>query len=409
MKSARSEIQNTLMLLSNVGLAVAVLIYMSHAMYLAGFGALVAVIGLAMAALGIKMMQGVVLSLRWYSYDSEKVNAHLLGHTRTVRWSEVVDLRISRSTGDGTVRLTTAAGSHIDLDFQLLGLRGEDLFEVMTEKLRPVIDRRVEALGTEGGRFARRYIGMIPLPGSVSVEGGVARRGGTVLPIDAIQEIRVRQLKKLGGGQQYELRGESVNLRFDSLLNDSPLLLRFLRRRVPEEKWTIHRPAGIFPERLVGLVLVAVTLWGGAAMLSFYSEPLAVSRALARSADRAEATVLATFQERGRIHQVMYEFRSPDGQQVAGQAMLLDTGALPGEGEILTVLYDPENPYRSRPTGDDLKVYTGASELIMIAGFLVVAIIYAATLLAYKPREDFFLRWIHSRLSRQESQPGQRV
>ncbi len=395
MKTARSEIQTPLLLLSNLLLVIMVLVYMGRAAYLAGVRGLLLALVVMIAAVGAKVMQGLILSLRWYAFDSEQVSAHLLGRTRTVKWSEVTGLHIRRSTGDATVRLETASGDRIEIDFQLLGQKGEDLFEVMSEALRPLIDRRVEAIGTEGGRFARQYLALIPLPGSVSADGGMLHSGRTRLPIDAIQEIRVRQLKKLGGGQQYEVRGESINLRFSSLLNDSPLLLRFLRRRVPEEKWAIHRPAGIFPEKLIGLILVAAALWVGALVLDDQAESLATSRALARSAARAEATVVASFPERGRLHQVMYEFQSPDGEQIVGQALVLDTGGeLPREESSLSVLYDPENPFRSRPTGGDLEVYTGFSDLVMVAVFLVVAIIQAAVMLAFKPREDFFLRWI---------------
>ncbi len=86
---------------------------------------------------------------------------------------------------------------------------------------------------------------------------------------------------------------------------------------------------------------------------------------------------------------------SPDGEQIATQAQILDTGdGLPAEGESLTVHYDPENPYRSRPAGGGIRIYTGFSELLGIAFFLAASIFNAATMLAFNPREDLFLRWI---------------
>ncbi len=345
--------------------------------------------------LGLFGTYGLISVCRSYRFDEERVSSHLFGRVRSLRWSDVTEFNIRRFSGDSTLRLLGPAGFHLDIDFRLLGTAGGELFSVMTRQLQPLIDAKLEKLGREGGRFANRWLGFFPLPGSVTLSDGILGKVGEAVPVDQIREIRVRPMKEVGGGQEYEIVGNSSSLRLRSHLDDVPLLLLYLGRMVPEEQWVTHRPGGMLHKKLLGLVLVVACLPVSCFFLQESVQTLARGRSLPAGSPRTEATVQAVIPAVGRLCEVVYETGEGDDMISGSVTVVRDWEELPEKGSTITIAYDPARPHRAMPVGS-LKPYNGIPELILFAVFLVAAGLSVIAMLLRKPAEEPFQSWLHT-------------
>ncbi len=393
MTNIRSEFGSVQMLFSTALAITSFVAFSSILGYVRGVFLPIAVMTVMLGLLGLHATYGLFLACRSYRFDEEGVSSHLFGRVRSMRWSDVTEFGIRRFSGDSTLRLRSAAGARLDIDFQLLGAKGSELFSVMTRQLQPLIDAKLEKLGREGGRFANLGPGFIPLPGGLTLSDGILRKGGTSVAVEEIREIRVRRLQKLAGGQEYEIVGDSSSLRLQSTLHDGPLLLLFLARKVPEEQWVVHRPSGIFNQKLLGLIMVPAALVLAGMMLLENAQALAESWSPAGSTV-TEATVQAVFPDEGRLYEVVYETGQGDDLISGSVQVLRSLQELPAEGSTITIAYDPDRPYRNRPV-DGLRPYRGMPELISYAVFLVVLVSFSIFFMLYKPAEDLFLSWLH--------------
>ncbi len=392
--TARSKFGPAWRLLSTVLLITSFVAFSSARAYVWGVYLPPMVVSVMLGLFGLYAAYGFFLAFRSYRFDEERVSAHLFGRVRSMRWSDVTEFDIRRSGGDSTVRLRDAAGARLDIDFQLLGTNGNELFSVMTRQLQALIDAKLEKLGREGGRFSKRWLGFLSLPGGMTLSDGVLRKADAAVAVEEIREIRVRRLQKLGGGQEYEIVGESSSLRLQSYFHDVPLLLLFLCRKVPEEQWVVNRSEGFLHERLLGLALVVTCLPAACVVLAENAQTLASWSPAEGST--TEATVQAVFPTQGRLWEVVYEAGEGDDMFTGSVQVLRTTDeALPAEGSTITIAYDPDRPYRNIPVGS-LKPYKALPELLLFAVFLGVMVLFAISMLLHKPAEDPFLSWLHN-------------
>jgi hypothetical protein len=394
MKTVRCERQSLAVILSMAFFAGAGLFLLAANVYTVGPEPVFVILGLMLPVYLGNSLKGAYEALSSYEYDDDRViRRFVLGRTVTMRWSDVADFWIRRSTGDASVFLKDAAGRGLRLDFQLMGPAGGELFGVMTRRLKPIIDAKLLRMDGELVRFRRRHIGWIPLPGSISAGRGVIQgRGRAAITLANVDEVLVKQVKKLVTTLDYTLRERDKILNFLSYLDDSPLLLRYLRSQVPEQRWRTSTDAGVFFAKLSALALVPILALAALGMLGQAAPSIAIERALAKRSERVSATVLGAEPVSAHRYRLRYTFTLPGDKEGFGEALV--GGVVPPEGQKIEVSYDPEEPYSNLPApGQGLFVPSSFPVLAAFVIQLVLSIPYAIAIVAFKVRDDPFADW----------------
>lgn len=337
-------------------------------------------------------LRGFLESLSVYSYDEERIERRHAFRTESMRWADVVDFKIRRSSGDASIFLTDRGGRKLRLDLQLLGEKSGGVLETLTRRLRPLIDEKLLAIEKAPREFTRKHVGLLPVPGGVTAGGGLIRGGGVTLRLAEIQQIAVREVKKLVYTQQYEAIGSAGRVRFLSFVDDSPLLLAYLRRQVPEQKWAFVRTEGVFLAKLTALVLVPVMAISALVHLATDVPMMVVENALSKRSLTVPGTVLEN-EKSGRSVRVAYTFEATEGRQAFGEAA--GVGTAPAAGQPLRVRFDPRNPRLNRPDdGQGFELPSPWSLLGPMLAQLLLSLPYAFLILLVRVRPDPFSGWL---------------
>jgi hypothetical protein len=342
-------------------------------------------------------LRGFLESRSVYSYDEERIERRHAFRTESMRWADVVDFKIRRSSGDASIFLTDRGGRKLRLDLQLLGEKSGGVLETLTRHLRPLIDEKLLAIETEPREFTRKHVGLLPVPGGVTAGGGLIRGGGVTVRLAELQQIAVREVKKLVYTQQYEAIGSAGRVRFLSFVDDSPLLIAYLRRQVPEQKWAFVHTEGVFLAKLSALALVPVMAFSALVTVAAEVPMMVVDNVLSTRSRSASGTVVEN-EKRGRSVRVAYTFEATDGRQTFGEATGL--GTAPAAGQPVRVRFDPRNPSLNRPDdGQGFEVPSPWSLLGPMLAQLLLSLPYAMAVLLVRVRPDPFSGWLESRIS----------
>jgi hypothetical protein len=395
MRTLTCERQSLFLLGTMAAFGVANLVFLVSVQAQLGFPPFLVAMTPVMVLYTVTALRGTLEALSTYRWNEEWVERSRPLRRERMRWADVRDFRIRRSTGDSSIFLMGGAGTKLRLDFQLLGPAGAHLLRFALGKLQPQLSAKLEAMERESRLFPRRHMGFIPLPGSVTAGGGRIRSGATELPIAAVRQVTVKEVKKLAATQEYVLEGDGGKVTFLSFVDDSPLLLRYLRAHVPEERWRLAASSGIFAAKLTTLLLVPVMAWAALMALADQAGNIATQRALAVRSVRAEATVVEVVPVDRRRFQVAYDFKLRDGQE--GFGAVLAHGVQPQPGQKLHVRYDPQRPYYSLPEeGQGIGLPGVWAVLGPALVMLVISLPYAAAVLLFKVRDDPFAGWINA-------------
>lgn len=405
MKTLRCERQSLVLQAANALFGIGTIVFVGAVLDRVGFQAFLALMLLVMLFYTWNPARGTLEALSVYRYDEDGIERRRPLRRERIAWAEVRDLRIQRSTGDSSIFLKGEGGRPLRVDFQLLGERGGELLQFLLRRLGPLIEGKLAAMEQEPRLFPRRHMGLVPLSGSVRAGAGMIRLAAARAPelrLDSVSEVVVRELKKLVTTQEYLVKGEGGQVRFSSYVNDSPLLIRYLRRHVPEDRWTVGRSSGVFFAKLVALALVPVMAFAALTMLGVDADRLATERALAVRSQSAQATVLGAYSIRPGRYVVQYSFPSP--KSTPGREADEVFGAVEGRGEppapgtVIRVRFDPRDPHRSRPEpGQGIEMPSVWRLVVAAVMLLLLSIPMAVATLAFRVHPDPFEDWIFDR------------
>jgi len=278
-------------------------------------------------------------------------------------------------------------------------LKGRELFSIASEKLAGLLAAKVAALGEQAVTFRAVFMSAIPIPGSVTAGCGEIRAGGKRLALDAVRGVKVRTLGSLTSTQEYTLTGDSGALRFRSIVENSPVLLRYLKSKVPDERWTTLPNAPLTNAKLMAVLLVIALIVVGMQGLAAEAGLIKTELALSRQSRETSARVLGTEADprfHGRLSLIAYEFDLPDGSPGFGEAVIKGpTATLPRAGDTIKILYAPDRPSTNRPVDtSDYRPIKGTFMLFRLVVIAVCSVPYVLAVLLFKRHDDPFLEWI---------------
>ncbi len=354
-----------------------------------------------LAYLGTYYWYGFFESRARFRFDEDRIERRAVLGSGELRWDEVADFQVRRTSGDTVVILKTADGRKLWMDFQLLGKNGTELFATMLRRLDPLLQTILARPSTEVVRFRRLYRG-VSLPGAIQVgptelvrEGAGAKR----IAIGSIREVSVRLVRSLLPTQEYRVSDGQTAISFRSSLESSPLLIRHLRSRVAEDLWKIRPTGSVFTAKMVVVLVIAAMVWSPLNALRRQAYAISIDRALLGETGTARATVLSVSEVAPWARDLRYVFtHRADGQdqEVSGDWVVHARGSRwPAPGDTIEVQYSQERPSLNRPL--DTAAFWVLRPLVNV-GLMVFSglagLCLAMTVLLYDPPEDPFLPWI---------------
>lgn len=398
MSKVRCEIQNRAMFAAGTIFILAYILFQLKFFSLFGVNQLQVLIVFVLALCGLHSLFGAIKGWTVYFYDEDEVGYTLFGTRKSVRWAEISDIRIRRWSGDSQIRLSTAQGRKVWLDFQQMGINGGEFFDFLSAKIRPLIETKLKEMEGREVTFYNRVFGVIPMGPRISAGAGLIRGAGASagLPLQEITEVKVKEIRRLNPTQEYTVRGKKNNIQFKSSYDDSPLLIKYLKLNVPEEKWLLSRSSNVIMAKLMTALMVIVLVFSTLVDLKLEADIIAAQRVQEQQAEKATGTVLDTRSLSKGFHEVSYTFKTAQGDEISGRTFVKGSArTLPENGSEVQVLFSRENPYQSRLMETaTLKPLQGSILFFDDVLLFLLCLPYVLAVLFYKPRDDRFLTWL---------------
>jgi hypothetical protein len=396
MKTVRSDIQQPVLYAVLMFFGLVFLGRMAWEMWLLDeHGALVVMLTLLMLVFFLLSTYFFLDGLSTYCFDDQHVIRRGIVGRGEVRWSEVTSIRFRRSGGTATAVLAHAQGKILKIAFRQLGSNGDELLSTLARQLEPILAKQADDVASTGRTFRRYYLGAIPMPGAVTVQGGnIKSETGGALAIDAIREVQVKERKSLAIWREYVLYADAGTVKFSSQFDDSPILLRFLKSRIPEERWRAKPMGSVVVLKLMMIGLAAILVWATLGNLSAEAPLIAADRSIAGDPRTTRGTVTAVIpyalNPRGRVHLVEYRFELGNQREYFGSTRATgDPARLPEVGSEIGVEYSGEMPEANRAVAAEsfqplpAACFTRAT---IIQNLFIIP--YIVFVLAFRVRED---------------------
>ncbi len=364
-----------------------------------GYSPLLLFLNLLILVFCVLFLFAFVNSLSEYTFDEDQIEKKGLARRKNMRWTDVVNMKIKRSGGDSQIGLQSRTGSKLWLDFQLMGNHGKELFDDLTQKLKPLIDSKVQELENQEVAFRKKFANQIPFPDFISAGVGKIKSHGLAgskeFSMQDISEVKVRDIRRLTPTQEYTLRSDGKEIHFQSSLENSPFLILYLKSKIPEERWRLTKSSNVVRAKLLTVIMVIALVWSALSFLGVYAPRIGTDVTLSHGAEHARATVVDVQHFHGRLYIVLFVFKTPDGNEVNGEGLISGASdTLPEIGSEIPVLYSKDSPYENKPEeSDTVKPFRASSHFFEGLILVLVSIPYLISVLAFKPREDPFLSW----------------
>ncbi len=374
----------------------------SYHLIVFGFVPRVVVLLVLLVPLTVAMAYVVQICVVRYRWDDERLERHGVFGTVGLRWAEVADLRIRRSSGESAVILTGRDGRKLRVDLHLLAHGRVELIAKLVERLDALLTAKLEEPLHRPVKFRRQWF-VFTLPGSIEVgPEEIVKLGWAAKPkvrVAEIEEVAIRVVRSLLPTQDYRIAGGGSAIEFRSSVENSPLLIRHLRRRVPEDCWKVRPSGSVAAMKTMMVFAIGVMVWSSMIVLQKQAYGISIARALRGNTESASATVVAVRPVSPATRSVQYEFtRSVDGKEeaVSGGWVIHPRGdGVPVVGSTIEVQYDPERPNFNRPIDTAaFWVMRPLWQVWIVAAEAIAGILFSITVLFFQPPEDPFLPWI---------------